>query len=486
MKYISLIVLSLPLLCISCKKETVIWQGITYETISTSETPFPMSDVQIPVFPDRGFDITDYGARPMPHGGYPTAIDSSRIIRTNSQAFERAMEVCSGSGGGHVVVPKGEWLTGPIRFQSNCDLFLSDGAEVIFSRNPDDFLPEQMTSWEGIECYNYSPLVYAWRCNNIGISGSGTFRPLMDVWEKWYEPTFEHLKALQMLDNWGTFGALFYARNISGSKFRLRPALIQFYQCSNILLQDFKVRQSPHWAIHLFNCEEGMARRLDIVALGRDNDGIDLEMTRHFIVEDCSFDQGGDAIAIKSGRVLENWNTPNSSRYIVIRRCVANRAKAFLSIGEEISHGVHNVYMHNCQAKGELDDFFSIRSNRRQNSQVDSITVEHCEAASLQRIFAIDTDVYGDWRGRMTSGPDSCVATIAGITMRDIKCRRAVALVDINGDAKRPVKDVTIEDLNADSVTSFLSHTTHVIDYKPSAIRARHLGQSSLQPRRPQ
>jgi polygalacturonase len=229
-----------------------------------------------------------------------------------------------------------------------------------------------------------------------------------------------------------------------------------------------------------------MARRLDIVALGRNNDGIDLEMTRHFIVEDCSFDQGGDAIAIKSGRVLENWNTPNSSRYIVIRRCVANRAKAFLSIGEEISHGVHNVYMHNCQAKGELDDFFSIRSNRRQNSQVDSITVEHCEAASLQRIFAIDTDVYGDWRGRMTSGPDSCVATIAGITMRDIKCRRAVALVDINGDAKRPIKDVTIEDLNADSVTSFLSHTTHVIDYKPSAIRARHLGQSSLQPRRPQ
>ena len=478
--------LTLALLVVSCKKqETTTWQGVSYDLVSTSETPFPMSDVQVPVFPDRNFVITDYGARPLPPGGYPTSADSARIIRTNSQAVARAMDVCSSAGGGHVVVPKGEWLMGIIRFNSSCDLHLSEGAEIIFSANPDDYLPEDMTTFEGVECYNYHSLIYAWRQTNIGISGTGTLRAQMSVWEKWFEPSPEHGRALQTLDRWGTFNYTFYLRNMSGYTFKLSPPLIQFYQCSNILLEDFKIRQSPHWSIHLFGCEEGVARRLDLSALGRKNDGIDLEMTRRFVVEDCTFNQGGDAISIKSGRVCETWNSPSSSRNIVIRRCVAKRGKALLSIGEEISHGVHNIYMHDCKATGEVGDLLSIRTNSRQFSNVDSILVEKCEAASLQRVFAIDSDVWGDWRGFMTSKKDT-FAVISGITMRDVTCRRAVALIDINGDKNKPVRDITIQNVHADSVMSFISHTANVEDYKASDIHHTWLGNSAQPPIRPQ
>ena len=454
MKYFSAILFSLAILAVSCKKETVVWQGMTSESVQVNETPFFMSDVLAPIFPDRYFKITDFGARPMPEGGFASITDSARIIRTNTQAFERAMAVCSSSGGGHVVVPKGEWLTGIIVFNSDCDLFLSEGAEVVFSSNPDDYLPEHMTTYEGIECYNYRPLIYAWKQTNIGISGTGTIRPLMAVGDDWFEPTPDYRKALQILDRWGTFNYTFYKRSISSRTFKLSPPLIQFYQCTNVLLQDFKIRQSPHWTIHLYGCEEGVVRRLDISALGRKNDGIDLEMSRHFVIEDCVFDQGGDAISIKSGRVKEMWNSPSSTRFILIRRCEAKRGRAFLSIGEEISHGANFIYMHDCKATGKLDDFISVKTNKRQGSEVDSIVVERCEAAALNRVFALQSDVWGDWADASASGKDT-VASFSRIHLRDFKCRKAVGLVDINGPEQLHVKNISIQNVHADSLVSY-------------------------------
>lgn len=479
MKYLSTFLLSLAILTVSCKKEVVVWQGISYESVIADETPFHMSDVVVPIFPDRYFNISDYGARPMPEGGYTSATDSARIIRTNSQAIERAMEVCSSSGGGHVVVPKGEWLTGIVVFSSDCDLFLSEGAELVFSSNPDDYLPEHMTTYEGVECYNYRPLIYAWRQTNIGISGTGTIRPLMSVWDKWFEPTPDHYKALQILDRWGTFNYTFYMRSISSRTFKLSPPLIQFYQCTKIILQDFKIRQSPHWTVHMFGCEEGVIRRLDVSSKGSKNDGIDLEMTRHFIIEDCVFDQGGDVISIKSGRVHETWNTPDASRFILIRRCEAKSGKAFLSIGEEISHGAHYIYMHDCKATGKLDDFLFVKTNKRQGSLVDSIYVDRCEAAALNRVFALDSDVWGDWRDVSSSGKDT-VATIGGITMRDVKCRSAVGLVDICGPVQRHVNNITIQNVHADSLASFETRISNADNVTTTGLTHNWFGHKPL------
>ena len=487
MKSSAALLLFLAILAVSCKKkETVVWQDLTSEAVSTSEAPFPMSDVQVPLFPDQKFLITDYGAisSPVDGSGFPSSLDSSRVIRVNSKAFAQAMADCSKSGGGHVVVPQGEWLTGPVKFQSNCDLFLSEGSVLVFSGNPDDYLPEEMSPWEGVECVNYCPLVYAYRCSKVGISGTGSLKPIMTEWEKWFELTPDHIKGLQILDRWGTYGEKWYRRHMSGNKFQMRPPLVQFFQCTNVLLEDFKVRQSPHSSIHLYGCEEGVARRLDVCAFGRSCDGLVLEMARNFVVEDCTFEQGGDAMSLKSGRVFEEWNSPSSSRNILIRRCVAKRGKALLSIGEEVSHGIHNIYMTDCKATGQIDDLLSVRANRRQGSSVDSIVVANCEATSLQRVFAIDTDVWGDWRDAMSHQKDT-INTIGGILMHDVKCRSAVALIDINGDKRKPTKDITIRNISADSVYSFVSQINNAEDVKISEVHYGWLGNSNKAPIRP-
>lgn len=473
MKYITAILFTLALLSVSCSKtkEAEVVQGMSTETISVGETPFSMSEVQVPVFPDRVFPINKYGARALPadSSGYSSAIDSSRVIRTNNTAIDQAIQACHNSGGGHIVIPRGEWLCSAVYLKSNCDLYLSEGAVLVFSDNPDDYLEEVMSTWEGIECMNYSPLIYACDSHNVGISGTGTLRPIMTYWQKWFEDTPEHLKGLRQLFNWGTFGEIFYKRNMSGRRNQLRPHLIQFYQCSNVILQDFKIRESPFWTIHMYRCEEGLARNLDVSAHGKDNCGIALEMTRRFVVEDCTFDQSDDAIVIKSGRNHEGWRVNQPSEYIVVRNCTVKHGKAFLGIGTELSAGIRNVYMHDCRATGDVETMFYIKTNNRRGAFVDNVTMERCEATTMKRGLAIDTDVLYKWRNVAQSFKDSLTA-ISNITMRDIKCQKAIGLVDLNGDKNLPVKNVTVSNIKIDSISSFLSHVANVKGYKEDSI----------------
>lgn len=75
--------------------------------------------------------------------------------------------------GGTIVIPKGEWLTGPIHLKNNVELHLEKDSVLKFSQNFSDYTPAVFTRWEGVECYNYSPFIYALNCENISITGKG-------------------------------------------------------------------------------------------------------------------------------------------------------------------------------------------------------------------------------------------------------------------------------------------------------------------------
>ncbi len=474
--------LSFTFLLISCSKKEAppTWEeGISYEGISAKESPFPMSDVQVPVFPEHNFSIADFGARPMPADGkgYSYAIDSARIIRTNTLAFARAMEACASSGGGRVIVPKGEWLTGPISLQSKCDLHLSEGSVLVFSGNPDDCLPEVVSSWEGYICMNYSPMIYALNCNNIAISGTGTIRPIMKTWREWFEDTPDHINGLKQLYRWGSSDAVFFERNISSKLFRMRPPLIEFVVCENVLLQDFSVIESPFWTIHMLRCHEGAVRRVNLNAHGKNNCGVALEMSRRFLIEDCIFDLSDDAVVLKSGRNQEGWHYKEPTQDILVRNCEIKNATAMLSVGTELSGGVRNAYIHDCKATSAVDNMLYIKTNRRRGAYAENIIMERCEAVNAKRALAIDTDVLYQWRDIVKTLKDS-VTAISNITMRDIKCRRAIGLIDLNGDKDLPIQNVTVSNVQVDSVSSYVSQVSHVKGYKEEGISYKWYGRT--------
>ena len=129
----------------------------------------------------------------------------------------------------------------------------------------------------------------------------------------------------------------------------LRPQFIQFNRCRNVLIENVRIRNSPFWTIHLFLSESIVVRGIDIRAHGHNNDGIDPEMTRNLLVENCRFDQGDDAIAIKSGSNHDGWRLDTPSENIVIRNCDVIEGHQLVAIGSELSGGIRNVYVHDCK-----------------------------------------------------------------------------------------------------------------------------------------
>src|SRR5216683_4924148 len=125
-----------------------------------SQVPKILARIKPPVFPKRDFTVTDFGA----------VGDGTKDC---TEAFQRAIVACNGASGGRVVVPAGIFLTGAIHLQSNVNLHISEGATLKFATDPKKYLPVVFTRFEGIECLNFSPLIYAFEQENIAITGTG-------------------------------------------------------------------------------------------------------------------------------------------------------------------------------------------------------------------------------------------------------------------------------------------------------------------------
>lgn len=404
------------------------------------------------VYPDTTFLITDFGA-----------VEGKEV--DNTQAITAAIKACSEVGGGKVVVPAGEWWTGPIHFKDNVNLYLSEGAVVRFNDNPEDYLPAVMTSWEGMECYNYSPLVYAYECKNIAITGSGMLSPKMDTWRTWFKRPQPHMEALKLLYTMASTDVPVEQRPMAVGENHLRPHLIHFNRCKNVLLDGFKIRESPFWTIHLYMCDGGIARNLDVRAHGHNNDGIDLEMSRNFLVEDCRFDQGDDAVVIKAGRNRDAWRLNTPCENIVVRNCTILKGHTLLGIGSEISGGIRNVYMHDCTAPDTVHRIFFVKTNHRRGAFVENIYLENVRVGGALNVFEIDADVLYQWRDLVPTY-EKRITRIAGLYMKNIRCEAAKTIYELKGDEQLPVKDVEMKAVHVGCVADSANIVLNVENLK--------------------
>lgn len=422
-------------------------EGKRYEHLQV-EAPFPMDSVTQCTFPDKDFVITRYGAKADGKG-------------VNTQAIAKAIDACNRAGGGRVIIPKGEWLTGSIHLKSNVNLHLEEGATIRFTDNPADYLPAVMASWEGLECYNYSPLIYAFECENIAITGKGTLAPKMDTWRVWFQRPKAHLNALAQLYSMGSTDVPVEYRQMARGENHLRPHLIHFNRCNHVMLDGFKIRESPFWTIHLYLCNSGTVRNLDVKAHGHNNDGIDLEMSRNFLIEHCTFDQGDDAVVIKSGRNQDAWRLHTPSENIVIRHCTIREGHTLLGIGSEISGGVRNIYMHDCIVPQSVRRLLYLKTNHRRGGFIENIYLENIQAGNMLRTFEIDTDVLYQWKDLVPTY-ERKLTRIKNIHIRNVCGKSTDAIYELKGEKEEPIKDVFIENVKVDTVRQFVNRLQNV------------------------
>lgn len=409
------------------------------------KAPFDMPDASVPVFPEREFIITEFGAK---------ADGKTRI----SEAIRKAIAACHQAGGGRVVVPAGRWLTGKVHLKSNVNLHLAKDAVLSFSDDPNDYLPAVQSSWEGMECFNYSPLVYAFDCTNVAITGEGKLEAEMDTWSKWFSRPPAHLEALKELYRMASTDVPVEKRQMAVGENHMRPQFIQFNRCHNVLIEDVKIRSSPFWTIHLLLCELVVVRRVEIWAHGHNNDGIDPEMTRNLLVEDCIFDQGDDAIAIKAGRDRDGWRLNTPTENVVIRNCTVRQGHQLLAVGSELSGGIRNVYVHDCKftndAKNPPQNLLFIKTNRLRGGFVENIYFENIEAKNVKSsVLGIETDVNYQWKNLVPIYEER-LTTIRGVHVKNVKAGETGTPFRILGDPDRPVADVSLENITINHARS--------------------------------
>lgn len=419
------------------------FMDVCAQVVTAPEAPFPMPEVHVWQAPEKVFTIVDFGA---------VADGETK----NTQAFADAIAACSAAGGGRVVVPAGEWLTGAIHLASNVELHLADGARVVFTDNPEDYLPAVPTTWEGVEVMNYSPLVYAYGCTNVAITGKGTLAPKMDTWRKWFQRPPAHMAFTAALYEWCSKVSPIEVRDATAMRgSNARPHLVQFNRCANIHLEGFKIREAPFWTIHLYHSENAYLHNLDVYAHGHNNDGVDIEMTKNVIIEDCRFDQGDDAVVVKAGRNQDAWALNRPSENIVVRNCEIVDGHVLLGVGSELSGGVRNVYMHDCKMIGNALNVFYFKTNERRGGAIENIYMKDCTVEAIGKkppnaVVGIETDVIYQWRQFPTY--DVKITKFRNIVAENVRVNRANHLVCIHGDERLPVDGVTLKNVTCDDV----------------------------------
>jgi polygalacturonase len=379
-----------------------------------------LRQIKVPEFADTFFILTDFGAVPNDSTG------------NSKPAFDKAMAASKEAGGGTIVVPRGVYfLNGPIHFESNTNLHLEEGSVLKFRSNPAFYLPVVETSWEGTLLYNYSPFIYGKDLVNVAITGKGVIDgEASETWQKWKDIQ----KESQMLSRKMNNDAVPLEDRVFGDGHYLRPHLVQFYNCKNILIENVRIEDSPFWCVHLLKCENAVLRGLSYFAHNKNNDGIDIEYSKNILIENINFDNGDDNVVIKAGRDREGRETQMPSHNIIVRNC---RLKGLhgLVIGSEMSSGVHNVFVDSCEASGYLKRGLYIKSNPDRGGEISHVWFNNVKLLDVEDAFFITSFYHQEGEGHVTH--------IHDIYVDNVYCREAYAAgIVVHGFPELKVHDI--------------------------------------------
>ena len=438
---------TLPLL-VSCTSgpqlspEEVIWQRCDSVLRAIQVTAINVVD----------FNITDYGA---------LAIVEGRDSMLVHDAINAAIKAANAAGGGRVVIPDSTYFTGPITLLSDVDLHLEDGAILTFSTNPELYYPAVKTRWEGVDCYNAHPLIYAIDAENFCLSGKGILdaQGSNDNWWAmcgarrygWKEGMIsqsgrdgvKETSPRQKLLDWCTNQVPIEERQMTMED-GMRPQFVNFVNCKRVLIEDVTLLNSPFWVLHPLFCEDLVVSHVTVVNDGPNGDGCDPECCNRVLIQDCVFHTGDDCIAIKSGRNQDGRNQGVPSQNIIVRNCKMADGHGGVVIGSEIAGGYRNLWVENCEMDSpNLDRVIRIKTSSArggiiENVYVRNITVGRCREAVLRINLNYDPKEIAE-RGHNP--------IVRNVNLQNVTCQESQYAVVFNGlDDECLIYDINLKD----------------------------------------
>ncbi|KAA9038776.1 polygalacturonase [Ginsengibacter hankyongi] len=255
----------------------------------------------------KDFLITDFGAKP--------GVDELNTIPIND-----AIDACYKNGGGRVIVPAGIFKTGTLVLKDNVELHLEIGSVLFASINRQDFPLQPQPIYHSLkDAGGWRALIYALGASHIAITGYGTID--------------------------GNGANLLPGPGARPNDLDGRPRNILFISCKNIAVEGVHMRNSGIWNQHYLDCEDVVVDKINVYNhANRNNDGIDIDGCRRFILSNSVFDTDDDAVCLKS-------TGPAPCEDVVITNCIVSSFCNAIKTGTESTGGFKNISISNCVIK---------------------------------------------------------------------------------------------------------------------------------------
>ena len=397
---------------------------------------------------------------------YKAAVKQNNSAKQNQQIINKTIAKCSKAGGGKVVIPAGKYQTGAITLMSNVNLCIEKDAELVFAFDR-SLYPLVYTRWEGLDLWNYQPCIYAIDCKNIALSGEGTINGngnndgnwwymkgmkehgWHDGVDEWQGTASKGTRAelLKMSDN----GVPAKERKFGMGK-GLRPQLVNFVRCKNVLIENVKLLNSPFWVMHPLFCKNLTVRGVYVFNEGPNGDGCDPESCEDVLIENCTFHTGDDCIALKSGRNADGRKANIPCKNIIVRKCKMEDGHGGVVVGSEISGGADYVFAEDCDMDSpNLDRVLRIKTNTCrggiiQNIFMRNIRVGQCREAVLR------INLMYEPRERAKRG---FIPTVRNVYMENVTCKKSKYGILINGlDDSDNVYNINVKNCRFEGLTA--------------------------------
>ena len=413
--------------------------------VYTRQLPFSMPEVAAPVFPKKTVSLTQYGAK-----------GDGKTLCT--EAFSRAIDELSRQGGGRLSVPQGVWFTGPIVLKSHVDLHLEKGAVILFSGDM-DLYPVIETNYEGeLRKHCQSP-VSAVGQTDIAITGQGIIDGNGICWRPLKKEKVTEGQWKKYTSKGGVFprSTMWYP---SEERVKMRPVLLYLESCRNVLLQGVTFQNSPNWCLHPLLCENLIVDQVMVrnPAYAQNGDAIDVESCRNVLVINSSFDAGDDGICLKSGRDEQGRRRGRPTENVVVDGCTVFNGHGGFVVGSEMSGGVRNIWVNDCQFLG-TDAGLRFKSCRGRGGVVENIYIRNISMADILG-DAVTFDLFYGGKSvieQLESGEriNNIAAEPVGegtpvfrnIDIQHVVCRGAHRALWFNGLPEMPISDIRLSDI---------------------------------------
>lgn len=417
------------------------------------------------IFDRKRYEITHFGAK-------------SDISFDNQKAIQEAIDLCSGEGGGTVVIPKGYWLTSPIELKSNVNLYAEAGAYIKFTKLKEKY-PLHYTEYEGRRAIRTISPISAVNARNIAITGGGIFDGNGNEWrpkKNWKMPAYEwdikkNSKNIAEIEDgmmwFPTESAYLGFKNNVDEKAPdalerasayydwYRPVFLSFISCEKVLLQGVAITNSPNWTIHPLYCRDVT---LDSILVknpreAQNSDGVDIESCEGVVIKNCTFDVGDDAICMKAGKGREARKKIAPTRDVEVYGCTVFRGHGGFVIGSEMSRGVEKVYVHDCRFIG-TDTGIKVKSALGRGGYIKDISIKNIimsriPGECITMSFGYSIKSLLDIADNITKYDKDDYPIVDGIEISDISCDECLRFLHIDGLQQSPIKNIHLNNCTA-------------------------------------